>query len=398
MSLKAALKSKLKFARLPRNAKTVVRQDRLGLRDQTASNHDIETAVLSWLYRAQDMSLTNDGGVASHYCLIKGWASSYPETTGYIVPSLLDWHKRHNDAEAESRAKRMLDWFVEIQFPEGGFMGSNIDAPQKVPVTFNTGQILIGLAAGVAHFGDSYREAMQGAANWLRDTQDDDGAWRKHATPFAAPGEKAYETHVAWGLIEADKIDPDQGYGEAARRNILWAITKQTENGWFDDCCLTQPAAPLTHTIGYVQRGIIEGYQHFQDDKMLEAATLLADNLLPIISRDGYLAGRLDRNWCGTVDWACVTGSAQIAHNFLLLHNATGNQTYREAGHTLNKYVKRTITLDDPDPNVIGGVKGSFPVNGDYGAYRYLNWAAKFTLDSLLAEDDLAHQSGENNQ
>ena len=68
-------------------------------------------------------------------------------------------------------------------------------------MTFNTGQILLGLAAGVAEFGDQYRESMEQAAQWLVDTQDPDGCWRKHSTPFAKAGEKAYETHVSWGLF-----------------------------------------------------------------------------------------------------------------------------------------------------------------------------------------------------
>ncbi len=34
-----------------------------------------------------------------------------------------------------------------------------------------------------------------------------------------------------------------------------------------------------------------------------------------------------------------------------------------------------------------GGIKGSFPVNGAYGRYQYLNWAAKFFMDSLMLED-----------
>ena len=33
-----------------------------------------------------------------------------------------------------------------------------------------------------------------------------------------------------------------------------------------------------------------------------------------------------------------------------------------------------------------GGVKGSFPVDGGYGTYEYLNWAAKFTIDANVKE------------
>ncbi|MCC6718135.1 MAG: hypothetical protein IT555_09630, partial [Acetobacteraceae bacterium] len=42
------------------------------------------------------------------------------------------------------------------------------------------------------------------------------------------------------------------------------------------------------------------------------------------------------------------------------------------------------------DPDQAGGVKGSFPVDGDYGRFEYLNWAAKFFIDSNLAEARLA--------
>ena len=44
----------------------------------------------------------------------------------------------------------------------------------------------------------------------------------------------------------------------------------------------------------------------------------------------------------------------------------------------------------------VGGVRGAYPVNGEYGRYEYLNWAAKFCIDSQLMEmyiDDLLEQS-----
>src|SRR5205807_2230505 len=158
---------------------------------------------------AQDNSRTRDGGVARDYSLLGGWNSSYPETTGYLVPTLLAYARFKGGPqadEARGRARRMLDWLVSIQFPEGGFQGGLVDETPRVPVTFNTGQILLGLAAGVEEFGDAYRGPMCRAADWLADTLDPDGCWRKHPTPFAQPGEKAYETHVAWGLLEAARL------------------------------------------------------------------------------------------------------------------------------------------------------------------------------------------------
>ena len=98
----------------------------------------------------------------------------------------------------------MADWLVSIQLPEGAFQGGRIDSRPVVPVTFNTGQVLLGLAAAHGHFG-GYAEPLQRAADWLVRTQDSDGCWRLFPSPFALSGEKVYETHVAWALLEADK-------------------------------------------------------------------------------------------------------------------------------------------------------------------------------------------------
>ena len=370
---------------LPEEAKQQLKLDRAGLPGHDAGPAAVAAAAIEWLKRSQDKSIHQDGGSARDYSLIKGWASSYPETSGYIVPTLIDYAQQTNDQELAERAKRMLDWLVSIQFPEGGFQGGKVDASPRVPVTFNTGQILMGLAAGVRQFGDSYRTPMNLAAAWLRDTLDDDGCWRKHATPFAAPGEKAYETHVSWGLFEAARLEPDQGFGEAGLKQVRWALTKQRENGWFASNCLEQPDEPLTHTIGYVLRGVIEAYRFSGDVSLLAAAQKTADALLKVMEDDGRIAGRLDHDWKPAVDWVCLTGSVQIAACWFLLHSFTGKTEYLEAAKRANQYVRRTVFLTG-SPDVVGGIRGAFPVNGDYGRYEYLNWAAKFCIDSQLME------------
>jgi hypothetical protein len=345
-------------------------------------------ANLAWLCRAQDCSASEDGGVARDFSLINGWATSYPETTGYIIPTFIDLANRLGDDELHRRARRMLDWCVAIQFPEGGFQGGKIDATPRVPVTFNTGQILLGLAAGVAAYGQPYRDAMQRAARWLCETQDDDGCWRRFPTPFAMPGEKAYETHVAWGLFEAERVAPGQGFGEAGLRQVDWALTKQRPNGWFESNCLSDPAAPLTHTIGYVLRGVVEAWRLSGRSDLLQAACRTADGLMGVVERDGRLPGQLDSSFGSAASYVCLTGSVQIAHSLILLSQAAGRADYARTGRMLNAFVRRTVRLDGPQDQ-LGGVKGSFPVNGDYGRWQYLNWAAKFCIDALLAEVDL---------
>jgi hypothetical protein len=341
--------------------------------------------ALAWIGRAQDNSSTADGGVARHYCLLTGWGASYPETTGYIVPTLIREGLAVENGEWLERALTMLDWLVSIQMPCGGFRGGVASDGPAIPVTFNTGQILLGLAAGASHFGPAYRKPMIAAADWLVQTQDDDGCWRKHATPYAQPGEKTYETHVAWGLFEAARLEWGRGYAEAATKNLAWALSHQNDNGWFSHCCLDDPANPLTHTIGYALRGLIEGYLFTRDGKILDRANRTAEGLLSALQPDGYLPGRLDREWRGTVAWSCLTGTAQIAACWLLLYRETGNPRFMQSALAANRYLRSTVRFDGPR-ETRGAVKGSFPVSGGYARFQYPNWACKFLIDSLSLE------------
>lgn len=381
-------------ASLPAAARMERLSDRRGLPAVDPGPHAVVKACTAWLCAAQDHSSSHDGGVARDYNLLTGWSSSYPETTGYIIPTIIALAQRTGDAALHGRARRMLDWCVAIQFPEGGFQGGKIDSVPRVPVTFNTGQILLGLAAGVEAYGAPYQDAMQRAARWLRDSQDADGCWRRHPTPFAGPGDKAYETHVAWGLFEADRIAPGHGYGAAGLRQVDWALTKQRSNGWFASNCLDNPLLPLTHTIGYALRGLLEAHRFAGRADLLDAAVRTATGIANAVAADGYLAGRLGPDFQPGADYACLTGSVQNAHCLLLLYRLTGERRYLDAGRRLNRYVRRSISIDGP-AHARGGVKGSFPVDGDYGAWAYLNWAAKFCIDANLLELELAREAGD---
>lgn len=384
-SLLRPLRAARQYWQLPVQARQASRYDRHGLPTEDPGIEECVDAGIAWLTRAQDHSASHDGGVARHFSLSTGWSTSYPETTGYIVPTLLTYAEWRHDDEIRARAARMLDWLGSIQFREGGFQGGMILEQPVVPVVFNTGQILIGLAAGVRSFGEPYHDSMIRAADWLVSVQDADGCWRRHASPFAKAGDKAYDTHVAWGLFEAARVEPGRRYAEAAMANVRWALSLQRSNGWFDRCCLTDPSHALTHTVGYVLRGVLEAYRFTREAHLLEACRRAADALLSALDNNGFLPGRLQADWRPAVSWACLTGTAQIAICWLLLYAETGRQEYLEAASLANRYVRRTVSVDGP-PDVRGGVKGSFPIDGAYNAYQYLNWACKFMIDANLLE------------
>jgi hypothetical protein len=341
-----------------------------------------------WLCRAQDRSASTDGGVASHFDLGDGWANSYPETTGYIVPTMLECSRRLRDESLRRRARHMLDWLVSIQFADGAFQGGRVGTEPVVPVTFNTGQILIGLASAVREFGAEFTEPMRRAAYWLAATQEADGSWTAYPSPLTAPGAKTYEIQTSVGLLEAARVEANDGWAEAALANVDWALRLQTESGWFEDCDHDLHDQPLTHTIGYALRAVLEAYLFSGRQRYLDAARTTGNALVSVMREDGFIPGRLDQGWQGTVNWACLTGTSQIAECWLLLFEQTGEPSYRDAALTANRYVRRTVRRFGPG-DVRGGILGSFPAHGGYCSDQLVNWAAKFFLDTHFREADL---------
>ena len=385
------LTQQYEFYSLSESARREFLTDNQGIPDFDPGLERSLVDAIDWICGAQDSSVSKDGGVARHYSLITGWSSSYPETTGYIIPTVLEYAQKKNNDILRQRAKRMLDWLVEIQLASGAFKGGMIDQEPNAPVVFNTGQILLGLARGVIEFGETYRKAMIRAADWLVQVQDSDGCWRKFSSPYVASGVKAYDTHVAWGLFEAARLEPDKPYAKAALDNVRWAQTLQKSNGWFEKCCLSDQLNPLTHTLGYALRGIVEAYRFCKEHEILQCALKSADGLLSALQSDGYLPGRLNTNWEASVSWVCLTGSVQIAICWIMLYQITGDEKYRNAAYDVNSYVRRTMKTDG-QIEIRGGIKGSFPVSGGYCPHEYINWACKFFIDANMAELSLRNQ------
>ncbi|MBL9177486.1 MAG: terpene cyclase/mutase family protein [Verrucomicrobiaceae bacterium] len=360
-----------------------------GPKDDPGSQAVID-AGLRWLCLAQDHTASKDRGIARHFSLLTGWANSYPETTGYAIPTLLAQSRRRNEAALSDRAKHALDWLLSIQFENGAFQGGTVGVTPVHPVTFDTGQILMGLAAGAVEFGEPYTTAMRRAADWLVSVQSKNGAWdvlNPHLTTHLDTA-RTFETHVAWGLLEAARAGKNHTWSEAGLANIRWALMHQQPNGWFAHCCLTDSLRPLTHTIAYALRGVIEGYRFSHDPALLEAALRTAGAMEKALQADGFLPGRFNQDWSPAVNWACLTGTAQTAICWLMLHEEKPDSTFLNAARIANRYVRRTISLDGP-PETLGAVKGSFPIWGRYGRFEYLNWACKFMIDANTLEIDL---------
>jgi len=84
------------------------------------------------------------------------------------------------------------------------------------------------------------------------------------------------------------------------------------------------------------------------------------------------------------VDLACLTGSAQIADVFFRMHKQTKTPEYMEAGRKLLGFVCFTQDLRTGVPGLDGSIRGSYPFDAEYGQRCVLNWATKFSCDSVM--------------
>ena len=128
-----------------------------------------------WLIHSINRGSDRGSGTYYHH---SGWTSAYPETTGYIIDTLLRYSTESNfpwASEARAAAEEAGQWLLSIQHEDGGWPGGYVH--QKRPsVVFNTGQILRGLLPLYLATGDrAYAEAAKRTIDWIWDQLDDQG-------------------------------------------------------------------------------------------------------------------------------------------------------------------------------------------------------------------------------
>ncbi|HXF95935.1 MAG TPA: hypothetical protein VNI61_07505 [Gemmatimonadales bacterium] len=370
-------------------------RERLGGYPAEARHESHLVAAVAWLLRAQDA--TPDDGIARGFSLTwhpgfgrRGWQPSYPETTGYIIPTLYGAARRLGRPDLAERAERAARWEIAIQLPTGAVRGGVVGAPES-PAVFNTGQVLLGWLAAFEESGrGEFADAAGRAARYLVATLDPDGQWRSDSSRFARADSTLYNTRTAWALAEAGARLEDARFTDAAARALRAALALQAPNGWLPRCCLDDPERPLLHTLAYATRGWAEGGRVLGDAALVRAAARTARALAETVRPDGWMPGRYRADWSAAVRWSCLTGQAQIANSWMRLAQITGDATWLEPVPRVLRFLKCTQNRSSRDAGLRGGIKGSWPVGGGYGAYEVLSWATKFFADALMRHEAMA--------
>src|SRR5256712_7976334 len=362
------------------------------VRGQTRQRMD---AAVGWLLRAQDA--TPDDGVAYGYfpadAGTSGWLPSYPETTGYIIPSLLEYTALHSDASIRERAQRMALWETTIQMPTGAVQAGRVCPPeQRRPAVFNTGMVLQGYVALLFEREDKQiADGARRAAEFLLGDMRRDGHFQTHGPCVTAHQVKTYNCLCAWPLYRFGLLTGEHRCMDAAIRAVEAAVGEQTPNGWFAHNSLDRPEAPLTHTIGYTLQGILEvGLLACRED-FVASVQRTARALLARITPTGVLHGRFRADWTPACSSSCLTGSAQIAGVLYRLFEHTADLCYREGADRIVDFLKALQMVHSSNPALSGALAGSFPVLGEYMPGGYPNWATKYFLDALMLQDRVSN-------
>ena len=327
-----------------------------------------------WILTAQ---ATGEGGYAHSYSLLRGWERSYPETTGYIIPTMLRLGDYLQEERYTISSVRAGEWLLSVQRPDGAFPDL-----KGQPQVFDTGQIIEGLLEIFRKTGnEGFLSSASRAGDFLIRHQDDDGKWTTHSYQRQP---HTYYTRVAANLLRLHAATGEQRYKDAAEKQLHWTLTQQHENGFFGNMAFNDSELPFLHTIVYVLEGLLTGYELTGADHIFGSLKKSVDRLININkTQDFILYSQYDEHWKPYRREKCLTGLAQWSGLILDLFKITGEKEYyRQAVKTL--YYLKAKQIQRGSTNIRGALPGSIPLWGRYFPFAVNNWTVKFFIDALL--------------
>ncbi len=337
-----------------------------------------------WLLRSQEMA-PDGAGYSRGFYLSKGWDKGYIETTGYIIPTMLQLAERFSDETYRKSALDAGKWLLSKQNLDGSFC----DIDRGIPLAFDTGQVLYGLLALAKTLpnqeGLAFQESSKSAALWLCEAQDPDGSWTRFGYNGIA---HSYYSRVASALYQAGKFFNDPAMIAAAEKNIAWVISQQKPNGFFNHLRFEPKEVPFLHTMSYVLEGLLEVHAISQNPALLQSVLRFAEPLKKLnLENHLLLPSQISEDFHLVNPERCMTGLAQWATLCLELYSITQDQGYLMCGIKTFHYLKAKQLKTNK--NLKGSLLGSLPIWGEYCPFAFNNWPVKFYADGLLKYEKL---------
>lgn len=270
---------------------------------------------------------------------------SYPEVTGYYIPTLLRWGYKN-------LAIDYAKWLCSIQHKNGSWY----DTENQSPYIFDSAQILKGLIA-IRDYYPYVDDAIIKGCNWILSNMTDEGRLVSPLKDSWGDGKTFSE------LIHTYCISPIRKAGEILSiPEYLAAADKITE--YYTTVCRNEILNfnLLSHFYAYVMEAMI-------DIDHEELAREAMDKIATIQKESGAVPAY---NNC---DWVCSTGLFQLALVWFRLGDT-------EKGNKAFKYACKL-------QNESGGWYGSYiseensNENNTYFPSSEISWANKYYLDAL---------------
>lgn len=350
------------------------------------------TAVVDWVGRAQDA--WPGGGVSSRYDLRAGrFLTPYPETTGYLIPSMLDVSRLRGDAALADRCRRAADWLVRRQAADGsidcGFTDEPAPADKRVVILFDCAAILQGFVAMYRHArADTYATAADRLAQFLVDRQLPGGGWNEL---LYFPYFGSHNALVGAALIEAGLALDRPAFVEAGTKCLDLIRKNILPNGFISGCHFTADAtgtSAFLHPLAYTVEGFVRSSRLLnRDDYRAAVEATLAALLRRFEVGRAMPASHYDEHWRRQTTYSAVDADCQIAMLWFLFSRATGDLRFANSALKMMDLIRDRIAIDAGAPDgVRGGLPGSFPIQGDNQRHTCINWAAKYFIDASLLE------------
>lgn len=257
----------------------------------------------------------------------------YPEVTGYFIPTLYQW------GEPEL-ARTCTRWLLSIQLPDGAF-----PAPDGVPYTFDTGQIMRGLIAALDDI-EGVEQPLRKACDWMLTQVEASGRLTTPSTElWTGIASDLIHTYTLPPLRAAGKRLGVKEYSDAA--DFVLAYYKRQEE--------LVPFNRLSHFHAYAMEALCELGE-------LELAAQGMADVARVQRGDGAIPAYHN------VEWVCSTGMAQ----------------YAIVWYTLGERARadRALRYLEKIQNKSGGFFGSYGKGAQYIAGGEISWAVKYFLDA----------------
>lgn len=284
-------------------------------------------------------------GIINH----TGYLESYPEVTGYYIPTLLNWGYR-------KRAVDYAKWLCSIQREDGSWC----DTSGRFPYVFDSAQILKGLLDVRRLLPEAERHIRRGC-DWLLENIQSDG----HMT---TPDESLWDPCECSDLIHLYCLEPlytaAQVYEVDRYRTEADRVKKYYLENRMDEI---MDFGMLSHFYAYVMEALCDiGEEELAEKAMAKVFTLQR--------ADGSVPAYKD------VNWVCSTGLFQFALVWYKLGELEkGNRAFRYA-----------CSLQNPSGGWYGGYAAKADASAldsrEYPTYFVkdeISWAVKYFLDAL---------------